>query len=128
MCNHQSPDPISLFSQLLPEWGQAADQLYQNYHFIHQVISQANRRVVSDAALQELLQLRTTLVRTIVELIQNLPPASHRISNENGESINRFNAHTDTLKIINRQTEETLATLFQMYPTLKAWVESVDFD
>lgn len=125
MHNNHSPDPIAHFSNLLPEWGQAADEIYQNYHFINHALEQTERLLIPEEALNKLIDLRNLLIQTIVRLLQDLPPTTHRLSNKDPESFDRFNAHTKTLKIINHQTDEVFQQLIQQHPSLKSWFESI---
>ncbi|GAB3325588.1 hypothetical protein GCM10027299_23900 [Larkinella ripae] len=125
MSNHLSSDPIAQYSSLLPEWGQAAEEIYQNYHFLNQALSQTERSLLPEEALQKLDDLKKLLVNTIAHLIQDLPPTTHRISNKNTELIDRFNAHTTALKKINQRTDEIFEDLQHRYPSLKNWFESL---
>lgn len=123
--NHEIPDSIARLSTLLPEWGQAADELYQNYHFLTFVLKQTDRLVIPEEATQKLLHLKELLVNTLAELIQDLPPSTHRLSNDNGESIQQFSEHANTLKTVNQQTDSLFEELLQEYPSLRSWFESL---
>ncbi|GAB3938488.1 hypothetical protein [Larkinella terrae] len=126
MCNQEKPNPIDHFNHLLPEWGQAADEIYQNYHFLNLALSQTDRLLIPKEALQKLVKLKELLVTTLVDLVQDLPAATHRLSNETRQSIGRFNTHTITLQNINRQTDVLFKELLREYPSLKAWFDSID--
>ncbi|MGA0558076.1 hypothetical protein ACO2Q8_15560 [Larkinella sp. VNQ87] len=125
MRNNQQPDSIASFQHLLPEWSQAADEVYQNYHFLTLALGRSDCLPIPEEALKKLTDLRDLLVRTLVELLQDLPPATHRLSNENHESINRFNEHTATLKAVNQQTDTLFQELILEYPSLRDWFESL---
>ncbi|GAB3903477.1 hypothetical protein GCM10028803_32010 [Larkinella knui] len=124
MSNYQSPDPITQFSNLLPEWGQAADEIYQNYHFLDLALRQSDVLLIPQQARNQLVNLKKMLVSTLARLIQDLPPSTHRLSNENAESMSRFNAHIHTLKTVNLQTDTIFEDLLQQHPPLNSWFES----
>jgi hypothetical protein len=124
MSFYQSPNPLIYFNNLLPEWGQAADEIYHNYHFLNHALSQTDHLLIPEEALTKLAGLKAALVMTLARLIQDLPPATHRISNEPLESMSQFNAHIDTLKTVNLQTDRTFDDLLQQHPSLKSWFES----
>jgi hypothetical protein len=124
MSFYQSPNPLIHFNNLLPEWGQAADEIYQNYHFLNHALSQTDRLLIPEEALTKLAGLKAVLVMTLVRLIQDLPPSTHRISNEPVESMSRFSEHINTLKTVNLQTDSTFDDLLQQHPCLKNWFES----
>ncbi|GAB3274266.1 hypothetical protein GCM10027347_47060 [Larkinella harenae] len=125
MCNYQSLDPIVRLNRLLPEWGQAVDEIYQNYHFLNLALNQIDNRLLPEDAIQQLTNVRDSLTSTLVQLLQDLPSATHRISNHQGESIHRFSFHIKTLQEINRQTDAFFEQLLQQYPPLKSWFDSI---
>jgi hypothetical protein len=125
MCNQQRPNQIAHFTNLLPEWGQAADEIYQNYHFLNLALSQTDNVFIPEEALQKLAGLKKMLVNTIATLIQDLPSTTHRLSNENSQSATRFNAHTITLQKVNQQTDAFFEEILQQYPSLKNWFDSI---
>lgn len=126
MCNQQKPNPIDHFNNLLPEWGQAADEIYQNYHFINLALSQTDRLLIPEEALQKLAALKEMIVTTLTGLVQDLPPTSSRLSNEISQSLSQFNAHTITLQNINHQTDTIFKELLQEYPALQNWFDAID--
>ncbi|RCR66626.1 hypothetical protein [Larkinella punicea] len=128
MSTYQSPNPLIHFNNLLPEWGQAADEIYHNYHFLNHALSQTDRLLIPEEALTKLAGLKAALVMTLARLIQDLPPSTHRISNEPIDSISRFNAHINTLKTVNLQTDTSFDDLLQQHPPLKNWFESTVHD
>ncbi|MGV3556872.1 hypothetical protein [Larkinella arboricola] len=124
MYNRQSPNPIAPFENLLPQWGEAADELYQNFHFLNFVLQESDRLLIPEETVQNLLSLKELLINTVAELIQDLPSTIHRVSNQNSETVSRFNKHTDTLKTVNEQTNAYVEQLLHDYPSLKNWFES----
>lgn len=126
MCNQQKPNPVEQFNNLLPEWGQAADEIYQNYHFLNLALSQTDRLLIPEEALQKLAALKDLLVTTLTGLVQDLPATTHRLSNETSQALSRFNAHTATLQNINHQTDILFKELLRQYPSLQNWFDSID--
>ncbi|MFD1140146.1 hypothetical protein ACFQ4C_03465 [Larkinella insperata] len=124
MCSHQSPDSIASFKNLLPQWGEAADEIYQNFHFLNFAEAQSERLLIPEETFRDLLRLKELLINTIADLIQDLPSTSHRLSNKKSETLSRFNQHTDTLKTVNEQTSAFVEHLLHTYPSLKNWFES----
>ncbi|RRB07224.1 hypothetical protein [Larkinella rosea] len=126
MCNQQPSNPIAHYTGLLPRWGKAADEIYQNYHFLNLTLTQTDRLLIPPDALQKLVALKELLVHTLTGLLQDLPATTHRLSNETDQSLGRFNAHTITLQNINHQTDAIFKELLGQYPALQNWFDSID--
>ncbi|WP_128543776.1 hypothetical protein [Larkinella soli] len=113
-------NPFGLIARLLPEWGQAADELYRNYHTIDRIISQAGQLPLRRKDRRRLVDLRTRLLDTLAALIQDLPSSHRRLGRSGRAWQDHFHAHAEMLKGLNAEIGSILSDVRTRYPQVKS--------